>query len=121
MRFFGLMKKIGGSLRNDRSSLAFRECLDDCGLKDLGYNGDVFTRCNRRCLGNQILKILDRFVTNLSFHDFVVNTGVYHLDWFDHRAIELNISFDHCTGGRKNWSRNFTFEEIWLAHDDCKI
>lgn len=36
-------EKEGGSLRADRDMDAFRSCLDDCGLQDLGFRGSAFT------------------------------------------------------------------------------
>lgn len=36
-------EKEGGNYRHEREIAAFRDCLDLCGLKDLGYRGSTFT------------------------------------------------------------------------------
>ena len=41
-------KKSGGAVRPEKQMQDFRDCLDVCGLKDLGFSGLPFTWCNRR-------------------------------------------------------------------------
>ena len=41
-------EKQGWLDRPERQMQGFRDALDVCGLKDLGFNGFPFTRCNRR-------------------------------------------------------------------------
>ena len=36
-------KKEGGSIRHERDIDAFRSCVDDCNLLDLGFTGRCFT------------------------------------------------------------------------------
>jgi uncharacterized protein (DUF2249 family) len=45
----------------------FKECLDDCGLVDLGYTGPMFTWSNRQ-QGDALVRVrLDRAVENGDF------------------------------------------------------
>ncbi|CAL9021651.1 unnamed protein product [Prunus brigantina] len=36
-------EKLGGAVRNERQMQNFRQAIDSCGLKDLGYRGPKFT------------------------------------------------------------------------------
>ncbi|KAH0991987.1 hypothetical protein GBA52_003470 [Prunus armeniaca] len=36
-------EKLGGAVRNERQMKTFRQAIDSCGLKDLGYTGPKFT------------------------------------------------------------------------------
>ncbi|KAL0462204.1 UNVERIFIED_CONTAM: hypothetical protein Slati_0108000 [Sesamum latifolium] len=42
----------------------FRQCLDDCGLQDMGFKGDKFTWCNRRETLDTVQARLDRACSN---------------------------------------------------------
>lgn len=72
----------------------FRDCLNYCRLKDLGFEGDMFTWCNKWTKGSQIFERLYRFVANPTFIDLFKNILVSHLDWSksDHRPICLFLS-----------------------------
>ena len=54
-----LEEKLGGVPHAENQMQFFRECLDFCGLKDLGYSGLPFTWCNRRFEGNVVWVRLD--------------------------------------------------------------
>lgn len=50
--FFGDFNEIlrmdemeGGAIRNENNISAFRRCVDDCNLVDLGFCGRCFTWC----------------------------------------------------------------------------
>ena len=43
-------EKSGGVVHPEKQMQDFRDCLDVCGLKDLGYSGLPFTWCNRKLL-----------------------------------------------------------------------
>lgn len=56
-------EKQGGIQRNRKQMLGFAEALEDCGLKDIPFTGDIFTWCNRRVGGELILARLDRSIS----------------------------------------------------------
>lgn len=58
-----LEEKEGGAIRGEREMDAFRSCLDDCGLRDLGYRGSAFTWSRGSHPNNMIRERLDRFVS----------------------------------------------------------
>ena len=80
-------EKEGGAPRPLRMMQAFRDSLSECGLEDMGYEGDQFTWRRRR-----VRERLDRAVCNGGFHEYfprakVINTG--H-DKSDHRPLLLD-------------------------------
>ena len=46
-------EKLGWMDRDVKQMVAFRECLSRCGLYDLGFIGQIFTRCNGQ-LGSSV-------------------------------------------------------------------
>ncbi|CAL1360133.1 unnamed protein product [Linum trigynum] len=57
-------EKSGGQGRDERDMEAFRDCLADTDLKDLGFQGYCFTWENRWRNGGYIEERLDRFVAS---------------------------------------------------------
>lgn len=58
----GNHEKEDGNLRPEREMDAFRSCLDECGLQDLGYRGSAFTWSRGSSPSSMIRERLDRFV-----------------------------------------------------------
>ena len=46
--------KLGGNPINPRRVQMFKECLDSCGMVDLGFHGSHFTWVNKREMGHFI-------------------------------------------------------------------
>lgn len=114
-------EKSGGINRVDCVMQDFRTCLNDCGLKYLGYPGDIYTWCNRRRVGCQIFEHLDRFISNLDFSNIAGNLYVNHLHWSrsDHRAIKLVLNFNSIPYQNRFKARTFKFEEFWASNKNC--
>ena len=75
-------EKQGGLDRPEQQMQNFRDVLDLCRLKDLGFHGFPFTWCNRR-LGNQNVWIrLDRGVATVDWIFRFPTIRVHHLDCF---------------------------------------
>ena len=55
-------EKEGGNRRPERDMEAFRECIDACGLRDLGYRGSIFTWSRGLSSTTMIRERLDRFL-----------------------------------------------------------
>ncbi|XP_030946656.1 uncharacterized protein LOC115971101 [Quercus lobata] len=96
----------------------FREVVNVCGFKDLGYSGSDFTWCNMQEGENRVYLRLDRaFATN---------------DWINHfngtRVLHLVDSIsDHCALLIANslvvqppQTRRFHFKEMWTKKEECK-
>lgn len=51
--------KFGGRLVNINRALRFQECLDSCGMIDIGFSGALFTWSNQRPLTYLIQERID--------------------------------------------------------------
>ncbi|KAL0447658.1 UNVERIFIED_CONTAM: putative mitochondrial protein [Sesamum latifolium] len=71
----------------------FREYLRDCGLQDMGYEGDIFTWCNRRAEPHTFRARLDRACCDMKWADLFLKVRVFHepIACSDHSAIWLSL------------------------------
>nr|POE80458.1 hypothetical protein CFP56_25175 [Quercus suber] len=98
---------------------SFRECLNACGLIDLGFVWQRFTWCNRRLGEQRTLIRLDRMVANEKWVEQFPEARVHH--------ISMSVS-DHCMLALfltkikrpKPTKRRFVFEVMWARNDRCK-
>jgi hypothetical protein len=111
---------LGVRERDDNQMAQFRDCLDDCGLTDMGCTGPKYTWSNRQENGRNVRVRLDRAVANGDF-----------LQTFDDCSVEniITTSSDHfavlvkVAKGRDQWHHNpvqfsFRFEAAWLKAPD---
>ena len=98
----------------------FRDALDCCRLKYLGYNGFSFTWCNRRPGDKNIWIRLDRGVATVEWILRFPTTRIHHLDCFhfDHKSIILCMDSELNKFYMK--SRPFRFEAMWLKDSTCE-
>jgi len=73
-----LEEKMGGASRLERQMVAFREALDFCGVRDLGFVGSPFTWCNNQFNGTVKWIRLDRGVAMPSWTQIFPSVCVYH-------------------------------------------
>jgi hypothetical protein len=108
-------EKQGGAARLQRCMGMFKEALEDCGMEDLGYSGDMFTWCNHHHnVEGYIRERLDRAVANWEwmemFSGYEVTNGEQRHS--DHRPIIFSLE------GRKkhtNKSAEATFFQVQSA------
>ncbi|CAM8993770.1 unnamed protein product [Rhodiola kirilowii] len=99
----------------------FKRCLDDCGLTDLGYEGEMYTYSNRRTGELEVRARLDRVVANQAWRSLFPQASVKHIlaNSSDHLPILLSTV-------RKKERRRacrekiLRFEPMWLRHKDFK-
>ena len=97
-------EKEGGQKRNQACMDRFREALEDCGLADLGFEGDPFTwRNNNHCRENYVKERLDRAV---SCGDWTARFPLYKVingepRHSDHRPVIVNTDRRLGVGGEK--------------------
>ncbi|KAM0909096.1 hypothetical protein ACQ4PT_015043 [Festuca glaucescens] len=119
MRLRKRRSKWGGTPRNEANMLAFRECLMDCGLSDLGYSGYDFTWNNRRDGDENIQVRLDRGTSTALFLTMFPLTSVEHIatEESDHMALLIKVQAEPIKRFVPS-ARGFMFEEMWLKHEN---
>jgi hypothetical protein len=100
----------------------FKECLDDCGLVDLGYTGPMFTWSNRQ-QGDALVRVrLDRAVENgdftTVFDDCVVENIITTTS--DHFAVLVRLQKFGVAPEIRAVQSGFKFEADWLRAPDYR-
>ena len=98
----------------------FRDALDYCRLRDLGFNGFLYTWCNRRPGGQNVWIRLDRGVASVEWILRFPTARIHHLDAFhsDHKPLVLCLDSEFKRFYRK--CRPFHFEAMWLKDNSCE-
>ncbi|XP_075636840.1 uncharacterized protein LOC142609093 [Castanea sativa] len=111
-------KKLGWLDRDARQMEIFRECLFDCGLRDLGLVGQRFTWCNGRFSEQRSLVRLDRFVANEEWMKMFLEGKVFHkaMASSDHCLLKLSL---RQRVQRRRSSKRFMFEAMWTREEGC--
>ncbi|XP_074307955.1 uncharacterized protein LOC141642876 [Silene latifolia] len=98
----------------------FRDAVDECGLRDLPYEGYEFTfdngqggDANRQCR-------LDRAMVTGAWSDKFPYAKLFHLDreWSDHAHIKVLLNGRVDSDERA--PKLFRFEQIWVGQDGCE-
>ncbi|XP_055814491.1 uncharacterized protein LOC129884174 [Solanum dulcamara] len=101
---------MGGQPYNMNKSFDFISVIEACGLTDLGFCGQKFTRCNNRDKDARIWKRLDRAMVNDSWLEIMPVTTVSHL---------ASTGSDHCplllegVARQGNATKYFKFLHCW--------
>ncbi|CAM8920557.1 unnamed protein product [Rhodiola kirilowii] len=96
----------------------FRNCLEDCGLVDLGFSGARFTYSNKRRGADEVKARLDRVVANDEWRSNFPKAAVKHVfaNSSDHAPVVLYVEGWNMMRGC-SFRR---FEPMWLRHMDFK-
>ncbi|XP_021721944.1 uncharacterized protein LOC110689464 [Chenopodium quinoa] len=101
-------EKDDGTIRRETLMDAFRETIDECGLRDLGYKGNIFTWKRGRTPYTMVRERLDRFLADSGWCSLFPNFFVRHLprEESDHTPIIVDTInyYERGIGGRKNHS-----------------
>lgn len=90
----------------------FQNCLMECELDDLGFNGSPFTWFH-----GDLKERLDRVVMNLQWHILFDKASIYYLPFFKSDQSPLWLKFkEH--GCRNRGLRPFRFVASWLFHEE---
>lgn len=105
--------------RPDSQMRAFRECLEDCNLSDLGWTGLPFTWDNRQPVGSNVRARLDRGFGNDALHEDFLMSKAQHLSMVesDHCAILIRLKRRDQSSGSKT-KRVFRYENVWQTHTE---
>jgi hypothetical protein len=113
-------EKVGGNPIDYNITTAFRECLEQSNLEDLGYNGDLFTWHNRQQDNQYIQARLDRFCAS---NDWIYNFSHYqnsHLLRYGSDHCPILLEFSTLTPPNLNHNRPIgkRFEQIWTEDEE---
>lgn len=111
-------EKLGCASRPQQQMDSFRNAVERCNFKDMGYYGLHFTWCNQQEGDDRIYLRLDRAFATIDWLDHFSSIKVHHL---------LDITSDHCpllltesiTIGQRRGCR-FHFKAMWTRRADCK-
>ena len=80
-------EKLRGAPRSQQQMEAFRNIINKCGFKDMGYSGFDFTWCNQQEGDNRVYLRLDRVLATPRWTEHFPNVRVQHLK---------DTTFNHC-------------------------
>ncbi|XP_071676865.1 uncharacterized protein [Lolium perenne] len=100
----------------------FKDCLNDCGMVDMGYSGPMFTWSNKQD-GDDLVRVrLDRAVANgaftAAFDDYVVENIITTTS--DHFALLVRLQNSVEIKEKKPVQSGFRFEAAWLRAPDYR-
>ncbi|KAL2899875.1 hypothetical protein RDABS01_024957 [Bienertia sinuspersici] len=112
-------EKEGGASRDERRMDAFRETVDVCLLRDLGFTGSMFTWQRGNDPVRVIRERLDRFRACVEWCALFPWCSVRHFSIYksDHAPILLSADTQRLW---RNGGKRFTFEALWLANGGCE-
>ncbi|VFQ60700.1 unnamed protein product [Cuscuta campestris] len=112
-----LDERIGGNPANWEESRMFKNCLGECGLEDLPYEGSKYTWTNNQDLDHRIYSKLDRVLGNVEwlikfdYKIFFMERGIS-----DHSPMILknliNEAPRHCFKYCDMWSLDPSFSKV---------
>ncbi|XP_056697297.1 uncharacterized protein [Spinacia oleracea] len=114
----GMHEKEGGVVRRERLIDAFREVIDSCALRDLGYKGCIFTWQHGNTVNTLIRERLDRYLADEDWVYLFPHNEVLHFPIYrsDHAPILLKCGTENV---RKKGKKLFRFESMWLSSEEC--
>ena len=111
-------EKSGGLLRPQSQMEKFRNMVNYCGFKDLGYVKPDFTWCNMQEGASRMYLRLDRVFATSDWIDKFGEARVHHL---------VDSTSDHCAlvlsdpkAPKLPRSHRFHFESMWIKREECK-
>ncbi|XP_042942656.1 uncharacterized protein LOC122276824 [Carya illinoinensis] len=111
-------EKWGGRDRLERQMLAFRQVVNDCSLRDIGFRGPKYTWCNGRESCSSISVRLDRLFGNPQWWARFAHARVLHegAAYSDHSPIWL---LSEVATVERRRVKLFGFEAMWLGETGC--
>ncbi|XP_074308855.1 uncharacterized protein LOC141643553 [Silene latifolia] len=98
----------------------FWDAVNDCGLRDLPFEGYEFTYDNGQAGMNNRQSRIDRAMVTESWTDLFPRARLLHLEpgWSDHVPIMVVLDSRYSEGEKGN--RPFRFEQMWIGEDGCE-
>ena len=98
----------------------FRDAIDVCGLRDLGYVGSKFTWRYIKRDGTQIRERIDRALASTTWSNLFPSAIVFHLSNSTSDHSQLSIHLDMRLMQRRSRRKLFRFEAMWLKDESCE-
>ncbi|KAK2404541.1 hypothetical protein QL285_053869 [Trifolium repens] len=114
-------EKLGGVARSQTQMNLGRQCVEECGLLDPGFEGYLFTWSNGRQEGDNIQCRLDRTLITHEFQNSFSPIRIVHLPRYgsDHAAMMILLkNYDHLH--KKKRIKLFRFEQVWTKDNRCE-
>ncbi|XP_030936513.1 uncharacterized protein LOC115961727 [Quercus lobata] len=113
-------EKEGGNIRPEWQMKNFREAVNQCNLRDIGYIGPNFTWCRRLGARGWIKERLDRALASTNWSVMFPNVGLHHVaaSTSDHCMLVLKAHRDRQRRNRRK--KLFRFESMWLRDEGFK-
>ena len=112
-------EKLGGQLRPARQMDRFREIVDLCQFRDLGYTRARYTWSRHFENGDSVWARLDRALANEEWMRKFANARVVHISTIESDHCMLCLQWGHDTRNRMNTGKLFRFEAMWLRDPRC--
>ena len=113
-------EKLGGAIRWEWQMREFREALDFCGFRDLGFVGTAFTWCNNQFDGEVTWIQLDKGVATPSWSFLFPTVRMHHIAGTLSYHCPLWLCLDDGNIRFYKKARPFRFEVIRLKDERCE-
>lgn len=113
-------EKSGGAIRSEKQMQDFHDCLDICGLKDLGHSGLPFTWCNRRYDTDLVWVRLDRAVATADWILKFPTERLHHLLGSSSDQKPIWLASDDPPKLFFRAQKPFRFKAMWLNDEQCE-
>ncbi|XP_074289594.1 uncharacterized protein LOC141614747 [Silene latifolia] len=112
--------EMSGGTRPQWQMNQFRNAVDDCGLRDMSFEGYSFTYDNGQIGDDNRQSRIDRAMVTNEWAELFPYSKLIHLDreWSDHSPIK--VVFDGRSASNRTKRRLFRFEQIWVGEDGCE-
>uniref|UniRef100_A0ACD5W0Q6 Uncharacterized protein n=1 Tax=Avena sativa TaxID=4498 RepID=A0ACD5W0Q6_AVESA len=113
---------LGSNSRSYSHMSMFRDCLQSCGLSDLGFTGPKYTWNNRQQGDDLVCVRLDRAVANSAFMDMFGGVQVENVitTSSDHMDLSILLAGSDVFPCRNHVQQQFRFEAAWLRAPDYR-
>ncbi|KAL2933763.1 Histone-lysine N-methyltransferase H3 lysine-36 and H4 lysine-20 specific [Bienertia sinuspersici] len=111
-------EKEGGAMRSEKHMDGFREVIDKCQLRDMGFKGNIFTWQRGNSLRTWVRERLDWFLASEGWCELIPNTEVIHFPIYRSDHAQILLEADRNAPSRQQ-AKHFHFEALWLSRDDC--
>uniref|UniRef100_A0A7N2R7P6 DUF4283 domain-containing protein n=1 Tax=Quercus lobata TaxID=97700 RepID=A0A7N2R7P6_QUELO len=112
-------EKEGGNARPEGQMKLFRDTINSCELRDMGYCGSDFTWSRKLGTKGWVRERLDRAFVSTEWIGMFPTAKIFHVanSVFDHNMLILKNAKP--TRRRKKGQKQFRFESMWLKDERC--